>query len=921
MSFRADYYFFDKKFDNFEMIFLNLKIKNQIIIKMKTFFFFLILFYIGIKTDAQLSNSFSSKLRQANYKLEDLDYKGALSIYEDLMKEDSVNEELLLNTAYCYLKTGQNDKAIEIYSKLNKKYKNENKLKNYNAQNAVYNLAWAYYYSYDFEKARDKFNSLIPYSNKKQKELLLDNIKKCDSAEYYVNNPKEMFVYKPSVINSNQPDYSPVISSFGNVIYFTSRRNSNIGDIQFDGYKPEDIYYSKIDNGNYSQPQPLNTINTDDHEATSSISPDGKKLFIYKWNGKFKGDLFVSEFYNNTWQKPVCLPKKINTKADEVDLCISPDNKTIIFSSNRKGGQGGLDLYIAHLSNDSEWVDIKNLKSLNTKGDETGPVFSPDGKYLYFCTNGRYGVGDFDIYKAKVLGEDKFSTPVNIGFPLNTVYDDVYFYPTNDPNIAYFFSKQNEGVSNIYVAQIFETNENNIFLKGYAFDSDVKEIKNFVERQDSVLIDNKAYPLNKLFYTARDTANIFVKNNEVLTDSIFKIPANTKIVAYNITENDNSVNTKPNDKGKYGVILKRDIYLVKYSSPNHIYDIFRVDTNKDVEVYNAELDTIIIGHVNSVKTTYFENKNKLSDYQKKEFKILADFLNQNPELLVDISAFSKNSQPEPDDENLQNIIAQYLQDNGVSSDRIYFNISEQNPLGNKVLYTIYDTLSIKKHIPATTPSPTPAQAEELLAVNDMNFEINQYRTTKFQDDLDALAKYLIDNPNAKIAVYGYTDTQGNLRYNEELSKKRANFVKNYLIQKGANPQQIVAEGMGPKNQISINKDLNGNYIWNSLKYNRRVEIIVLNQGENYKLTTNKIEVPEKYQINKTQNHYSIELLQSKKKIPLANFKMKITEVHWSKGYYSYLYGRFDSIEEAESILNTLKDKYPDAKIIKNNLKY
>ncbi len=881
---------------------------------------FLVLVFIGsfLFSFAQMNNP-KKQLEAANLKLDEYDYRGALSIYESLLNDQYNTDEVFLNAGFCHLKLGHYDKAIDYYDTVLKTYEKQDNLGAPMAQNAMYNLAWAYFYTYDFENAKKQFQKLYEFSNKKQKKLLDRDIKICDSAEYYVNNPKGMFVYKPAMINSDYPDYSPIVSASNDVLYFTSRRPESYGKIQNDGFKCEDIYYAKISDGEFGAPQNIgSTINTDNHEATSSISPDGKTLFIYKWNDNKRGDIFVSHYENGEWQAIERLPKPINRNSNEVDACISPDNKIIIFSSDRRGGEGGKDLYLAKLTENGKWKSVKNLKTLNTEGDEIGPVFSPDGKYLYFSTNGRFGVGNFDIYKVKVNSDGTFGTPQNLGFPVNTVEDDIYYYPTTDPSVAYYSSKQ-EGIPNIYIVELYELNDNAIFVKGYTFDSNIDTLNSAKTVNDSVILGNNVFPLNKKIYASNDTVHIYSAKAEFVIDSVCKIPDNTTITVYNIKQNTSEKGNPPSDKGLYGIVLDKGPYLLKYSAPNHIYDIFELDGNKKVYVYNAELDTMITGQIKSRKITHFTKPDQLDDFQKKEFDVLSDFMQENPNLVVDISAWSKNSGPENNDETQQNLIINYLTDKGVEPDRIFKNLSDENPDDNDVFYTIYDTISVKKDMPVTPATPASPQIFAKV-VSDINFDLNKYQNPNAYKDLDILAQFLIDNPEAKIEIAGYTDMQGNPQYNQRLSEKRALFVKNYLISKGAKPEQIIAEGKGFSKQISVNKDNNGNYIWNSLPYNRRVEINVLNQGDKYKILVNKIDVPDKYALPGSKAKYSIELEKASERIPLYKFKISVREIQWLDGFYSYLYGEYDSKNAAENDLESLKSDYPDAKVVKINFR-
>ncbi len=431
------------------------------------------------------------QLNEAEYATQDYNYSKALNIYKSLLSRHRKNPKLLSNIGQCYYDLNIVDSAITYYTKAQNYYKNN--LKKADAQELYYNLGKAYYKNYDIENAQKTYKVILPYVDKKQKALLNEEIKKCKDLQEYLDNPKGMFTYKPAILNSDAPDYAPVYDYSNSILYFTSRRKASKGKVDYDGYKPEDIYYSKYENNQFSKPKNIGSpINTEDYEATSSISPDGKYLFIYRWNYNKQGDIFVSKkIKNNNWSEPERLPKPINTSHNETDACTNSNNNVLIFASNRPGGKGQMDLYIAFKDKSGKWSNVKNLDEINTNTNEIAPVLSPDQKHLYFSSDRPNGVGGYDIYIADVDSNWNFSNIRNMGFPLNTVADDLFFYPTKDPSKAFLTSKQIEGEPDIYVAVIYENDENNIIVKGTISD---------LSDNDSIPIGNaniKAYDISK----------------------------------------------------------------------------------------------------------------------------------------------------------------------------------------------------------------------------------------------------------------------------------------------------------------------------------------------------------------------------------------------------------------------------------------
>ncbi|RLD57412.1 MAG: hypothetical protein DRJ01_13875, partial [Bacteroidetes bacterium] len=173
----------------------------------------------------------------------------------------------------------------------------------------------------------------------------------------------------------------------------------------------------------------------------------------------------------------------------------------------------------------------------------------------------------------------------------------------------------------------------------------------------------------------------------------------------------------------------------------------------------------------------------------------------------------------------------------------YEIVKESNVNTDTTLIASIDSTNIDN---STNPN-LPDNAKDTIIIRNISFDINKYTNNKSYETLNILAAYLTENQNSLIDIFGYTDTQGNNSYNKTLSEKRATFVYNYLVNKGISKNRLTKKGKGEANQISKNKYPNGKYIWESLKYNRRVEIIVKQQGKQ-KIVVEQVIVPEKYKL-------------------------------------------------------------------------
>jgi Tol biopolymer transport system component len=290
-------------------------------------------------------------------------------------------------------------------------------------------------------------------------------------------------------INSEYADYGPVLTADQQMLIFTSARpNTTGGEIdESDGRYYEDIYISYKLNSGWTAPLGIGPgINTNGHDASISLSPDGQKLLIYRYDqdllsSGIPGDLYVSKLKGTTWTNATKLPQSINTRAWEPSACYSADERSLFFSSNREGGKGGTDLYMVRQLPNGEWALPMNLgDKLNTPFDEDSPFIHPDGKTLYFSSNGHKTMGGYDIFVSRYDDEKKeWSTPENLGYPINTAHDDIHFTLTADGRRVYFSSIRPEGKgdNDIYYADMNTEAADVVVIKGIVSDSVTKQPK------------------------------------------------------------------------------------------------------------------------------------------------------------------------------------------------------------------------------------------------------------------------------------------------------------------------------------------------------------------------------------------------------------------------------------------------------------
>jgi hypothetical protein len=264
-------------------------------------------------------------------------------------------------------------------------------------------------------------------------------------------------------INTAGSEYAPILPSNENFMIFTYRGERSMGGKQIlpnrvdekNGIYFEDIMIStKDDKNQWTEPKPINTINTNGHDAAVHISHDGQKLFIYRNIGVGNGDIYMSKLDGLNWSVPEKV-KGINSNFWEGSVCLSPDEKTIYFSSERQGGIGGRDIYFAQLMPDGNWGNVKNLgPEINTKFDEDAPFIHSDGKTLFFASTGHNSIGGYDIFRSE-LKQGKWATPYNVGKPVNTTQDDKFYVVSSDGERGYYSSERKDGYGqqDIYIVE------------------------------------------------------------------------------------------------------------------------------------------------------------------------------------------------------------------------------------------------------------------------------------------------------------------------------------------------------------------------------------------------------------------------------------------------------------------------------------
>jgi len=440
-----------------------------------------------------------------NYK--DKYFIGALPFFFKAYSYNQNNAELNFKIGECYLHTGNKTEALKF---LQSSYK----LDSTYSPKIHLELGTAYQYVMDFDNAIKEYLIYAKIIGKID-ENLEKKIQECNTGKQLVLNPIKGKIHNLEAVNSEYSEYSSMISADENMLIFTSRReNTKGGDVDpFDLEFYEDIYFSnKIDNI-WTAPEPISgRLNTGKHDSNAGLSFDGKKLYIYRSNNN--GDLFESNLTDNSWSSPKPISEPINSKYTETSIAFSADGKTVYFVSNRPNGKGGKDIWTCKINEDNTFGKAINLgETINTKFDEDGVFIHPNGKTIFFSSKGHNTMGNYDIFKSNLDSTGQWTTPENIGYPINSTNDDIFFFLSANGKTGYFSSIKENGLGNkdIYYINFDETDvgktdANLTLVKGRILDAKTKEpLSAKIE-----IVNNKTQTIDANFTSDQTTGEFII---------------------------------------------------------------------------------------------------------------------------------------------------------------------------------------------------------------------------------------------------------------------------------------------------------------------------------------------------------------------------------------------------------------------------
>lgn len=409
----------------------------------------------------------------------------------------------------------------------------------YDEQDLWY-LANAYHQNHDFDKAVAIANKYLKEFQPvdqvlKDLERLISN---CNNGEQLKKFPiKVKFENLGDEINSEWDEINPVVNEDESEILFTTTRKGTMGGYPYLNGFVSDIYISKAKGTRFSKPRSVGaTFNSIDIDELAGVSPDGSYLFLSTDAEGFQiFNLKVS--YKGPKARSYPTPKSldgINTNTtNEHSATINNEGNIIIFSSDRAGGYGGYDLYVSRILPNGAWGEPQNLgPTINTPLNEINPRFKPNERDIYFCSEGHLNMGGFDIFESTSSNDfQQWSEPTNLGYPINTPYDDFSIFYMYNNSIAYksAYRPDSYGQADIYRLTFLDSTPRYtvVTVELHVNQSDSLKAEALKLKKDTIslvldsLLEVKEYADTALYQSQVDSVKMLVNKLEVQISSYF----------------------------------------------------------------------------------------------------------------------------------------------------------------------------------------------------------------------------------------------------------------------------------------------------------------------------------------------------------------------------------------------------------------
>jgi hypothetical protein len=417
----------------------------------------IVLFLISFKLVAQETQSSKSQFIEAESFFLFEEYKDALPIYQQIFRVEPDNYNIMYKIGICYLDDPyQKEKSIKYLKDAAQHASSSSNSASFKEKfaplEAHFYLGKSYRVNNRLDEAIESFQRFKDLADPAifDVDLVNEEINACQRAKIRIKKP--VYFAKKNLeggINTRFAESNPVISADGKTLVFNRALQFYTG-----------VFITVKDNsGKWSEPVDLTPeFGLDGNSTVTGLSNHGDEIFVYR-SDNFDGNIYSSKLVNDKWTKLIKLNENVNTKFWESHASPSPDGQYLYFTSNRPGGYGGLDIYKSKRGSNGEWGTAFNLGPVvNSAENEETPFISNDGFTLFFSSLGHETMGGYDIFMCSLQSDGTWSKPVNMGYPLCTTDDDLFYCPAGSNSTGYFSmfdASTTQGLSDIYATEVY----------------------------------------------------------------------------------------------------------------------------------------------------------------------------------------------------------------------------------------------------------------------------------------------------------------------------------------------------------------------------------------------------------------------------------------------------------------------------------
>jgi outer membrane protein OmpA-like peptidoglycan-associated protein len=739
------------------------------------------------------SEKVTSLAKKANTKYAFKDYNVALPMYLELLKFDSTKFLYNYRAGVCYLKSNMETAKSVAYFETASKYKGINDGGTFEFH---YYMGYAYHITNRFDEAIASFTLAKTFPNSVD-SIVDKEIKQCEIAKSLKQTKSDLRIFNLGTnVNSIYPDYSPLMLPDQSLIYTSPRKGSTGGKKTIDGGDfYEDIYIAKnqsvITTTTTATPTVAATtsktpvfanaknagilINTKTNDASIALSPDGGVFYMYR-----KEKVWQSYVSNGMFTKPRLFKTSVFEKTDVApSIYFTNDGKEMYFVSARLGGYGGKDIYKATLQADGTWGAVQNLGSIvNTKFDEESPFFDSEEKTLYYSSQGLNSIGGFDVFKSKLQANNTWGVPENLGFPINSGTDDIFYSFDKKTNTGFYTTMRKDGVGNY----------------------DITMIKRLQPINVSLLATYKGG-------LAPKNLNVTVMNLES-ANSLKKLPVNQR----------NTVSYESN---------KEYLMLIPRYNSDSILDTLYFKTPETCDTYNSLQEIVyepvknnrglLLGYKTTIYNAFFDIEKEIVKSGVRNQRVLIKSFPMSQTIIPALSYY-KNDKLTQEEE--YSGFVRYIKPDRKNF-KIYTQTNYVDTSNFAILYKIQDSLAAEAEMQKARDAYFREQAkaeqarlrteEEILAAEaakaaeiaalpifrPVHFELTKSEfLKKYEGQMQEIADFMKKYKSTRLDINGYTDSMGRAEFNKALSWDRAITIKRVLMKKGIAGDRMMADGKG-----------------------------------------------------------------------------------------------------------------------------